>query len=142
MCPLPENLTTRITIDEDLQLDGNKKGTKKINLPYGWKSVLSGSSTNSPRGGGRGQGRPRGSRGRRGTPRGSPKQQNESKENTGENEFMKQLAQQIKDSNGDYSYLEGSPLLSPKVLMGNCIDDLNNMAETQAEIKVNSEFIR
>ena len=49
---------------------------------------------------------------------------------------MKQLAKQIKDSNGDYSYLEGSPLLSPKVIMGNCIDDLNNMAETQAEIKV------
>ena len=144
LCPLPENSTTRITIDEDLQLDGNKKGTKKINLPYGGKSVLSGSSTNSPRGGrrgsprggGRGQGRPRGSRGRRGTPRGSLKQQNESKENTGENEFMKQLAQQIKDSNGDYSYLEGSPLLSPKVLIGNCIDDLNDMAETQAEIKV------
>ena len=49
---------------------------------------------------------------------------------------MKQLAQQIKDSNGDYSYLEVSPLLSPKVLIGNCIDDLNDMAETQAEIKV------
>ena len=49
---------------------------------------------------------------------------------------MKQLAQQIKDSNGDYSYLEGSPLLSPKVLIGNCIDDLNDMAETQEEIKV------
>ena len=136
MYPPLENSTTRTTIDEDLQLDGNKKGTKKINLPYGWKSVLSGSSTNSPRGGGRGRGRPRGSQGRSGTPRGSPKQQNESKENTGENEFMKQLAQQIKDSNGDYSYLEGSPLLSPKVLMGNCIDDLNNMAETQVEIKV------
>ena len=55
---------------------------------------------------------------------------------------MKQLAQQIKDSNGDYSNLEGSPLLSPKVLMGNCIDDLNNMAETQAEIKVINEFLR
>lgn len=27
---------------------------------------------------------------------------------------MKQLAQQIKDSNGDLSSLEGSPLLSPK----------------------------
>ena len=50
--------------------------------------------------------------------------------------FMKQLAQQIKDSNGDYSNLEGSPLLSPKVLMSNCVSDLNNMAETQAEIKV------
>jgi hypothetical protein len=49
---------------------------------------------------------------------------------------MKQLAQQIKDSNGDYSNLEGSPLLSPKVLMSNCVSDLNNMAETQAEIKV------
>ena len=53
---------------------------------------------------------------------------------------MKQLAKQIKDSNGDYSYLEGSPLLSPKVIMGNCIDDLNNMAETQAEIKVTTKF--
>ena len=124
-----------------------------MNLPYGWKSVSSGSSTpvttpsspngsqtNSPRGGGRGRGRPRGSRGRSGTTRGSPKQQNESKPNTGENEFMKQLSQQIKDSNGDYSYLEGSPLLSPKVIMGNCIDDLNNMPETQAEIKVTAKF--
>ena len=121
-----------------------------MNLPYGWKSVSFGSSTpamtpngsqtNSPRGGGWRRGRPRGSRGRIGTPRGSPKQQNESKPNTGENEFMKQLAQQIKDSNGDYSYLEGSPLLSPKVIVGNCIDDLNNMAETQAEIKVTAKF--
>ena len=121
-----------------------------MNLPYGWKSVSFGSSTpattpngsqmNSLRGSRRGRGRPRGSRGRIGTPRGSPKQQNESKPNTGENEFMKQLAQQIKDSNGDYSYLEGSPLLSPKVIVGNCIDDLNNMAETQAEIKVTAKF--
>ena len=55
---------------------------------------------------------------------------------------MKQLVQQIKDSNGDYSYLEGSPLLSPKVIVGNCIDNLNNMPETRAEIKVVIEFIR
>ena len=123
-----------------------------MNLPYGWKSVSFGSSTpamtpngsqmNSLRGSRRGRGRPRGSRGRIGTPRGSPKQQKKSKPNTGENEFMKQLAQQIKDSNGDYSYLEGSPLLSPKVIVGNCIDNLNNMPETRAEIKVVIEFIR
>ena len=55
--------------------------------------------------------------------------------------FMKQLAQQIKDSNGDYSNLEGSPLLSPKVLMSNCVSDLNNMAETQAEIKVKIQIL-
>ena len=55
--------------------------------------------------------------------------------------FMKQLAQQIKDSNGDYSNLEGSPLLSPKVLMSNCVSDLNNMAETQAEIKVKFQIL-
>ena len=48
---------------------------------------------------------------------------------------MKKLAQQIKDSKGDYSSLENSPLLSPKVLMSNFVDDLNNTVETKDEIK-------
>ena len=48
---------------------------------------------------------------------------------------MKQLAQQIKDSNGDYSSIEGSPLMSPKVLMSNLEDELNNMEKTKTEIK-------
>ena len=49
--------------------------------------------------------------------------------------IMKQLAQQIKDSNGDYSTLECSPMMSPTVLMSNLEDELNNMDETKTEIK-------
>ena len=49
--------------------------------------------------------------------------------------LLKQLAQQIQGSNGDLSSLEGSPLVSPKVLIQDCEKDVNNLVATKAEIK-------
>jgi len=46
------------------------------------------------------------------------------------------LSQQLLScNNGDYSSLEGSPMMSPKVLMKNFVVDLNSLEETKAEIK-------
>ena len=49
--------------------------------------------------------------------------------------LLKQLAQQIQGTNGDLSGLEGSPLVSPKVLIQDCEKDVNNLAATKAEIQ-------
>ena len=50
---------------------------------------------------------------------------------------LKHLAQQInnKSCNGNISNLEGSPMMSPKVLMNTLVDDLNSLEETKAEIQ-------
>ena len=51
--------------------------------------------------------------------------------------LVKHLAQQInnKSCNGHLSNLEGSPMMSPKVLMNTLVDDLNSLEETKAEIQ-------
>ena len=51
--------------------------------------------------------------------------------------LVKHLAQQINspNCNGNFSNLEGSPMMSPKVLMNTLVDDLNSLEETKAEIK-------
>ena len=49
--------------------------------------------------------------------------------------LVKQLAQEIKVSNGDLTGLEGSPMMSPKVLLSNMTNDLNSLEDTKAEIQ-------
>ena len=45
------------------------------------------------------------------------------------------LAQQISVSNGELSSLEGSPMMSPKVLISNMTNELNSLEDTKAEIQ-------
>ena len=57
--------------------------------------------------------------------------------------LVKTLAQNINEHNGDFSSLEGSPmmspraavLMSPRALMNTLVDDLNSLEETKAEIQ-------
>ena len=53
-----------------------------------------------------------------------------------DNALAKKFQQQIKNENsGNLSDLEGNPRMSPKVLMDDIVESLNNLESTKVEIK-------